>query len=67
LERSREHPTNLQRPALYVFCGRLLGNLRAGRPLLGIAVLLRTSISIPARCQKYSLVFTAGAMFPILA
>ena len=52
---------------LYVFGGVLLGDLRAGRPLLGTAVLLRTSISIPARCQKYSLVFAAGAMFPILA
>ena len=28
LQRSREHPTNLQRPALYVFCGRLLGIFR---------------------------------------
>jgi hypothetical protein len=51
---------------LYVFWGVLLGNVRAGRRL-GTAVLLRTSISIPAFCQKYSLVFGAGAMFPILA
>jgi hypothetical protein len=45
----------------------LLGDLRADGLPLGIVVLLRISISIPARCQKYSLVFTAGAMFPILA
>jgi len=50
----------------YVFWGLLLGDLRSRR-LLGNGVLMRISISIPARCQKYSLVFAAGAMFPILA
>lgn len=51
----------------YVLYVPSAGGLRGGRRLLEIAVLLRISISTPARCQKYSLVLATGAMFPILA
>jgi hypothetical protein len=57
----------LRKCDLYVLGVLSADGLRFGRRLLAAAVLLRSSMSIPARCQKYSLVAATGAMFPILA